>query len=123
MRVRRRPPVNDPLVWTDLVREVGKEFGREVTDDEAGMVLWEYTGFPSFWDGNPVDCCTQQLREHFAGISTAATMFATPDELDDLRPAARLPWAGQWVLRGDQWTRFYQAPSGVRIHFGPTVTR
>ncbi len=49
--------------WNDLVREVFPD----ATDDEAGFILFEFTGFPSFWripeDGaTPRECCLKQLR-------------------------------------------------------------
>lgn len=49
--------------WLDIVREVFPE----ATDDEAGYLLWNETGFPSFWsipeDGvTPEECCRTQLR-------------------------------------------------------------
>jgi hypothetical protein len=49
--------------WLDLVREVFPD----ATDEEAGTLLWEQTGFPSFWniprDGaTPEECCRTQLE-------------------------------------------------------------
>src|SRR3990167_3285833 len=32
------------------------------SDDEVEFILWEKTGFPCFWRGDPVRCLAQQLR-------------------------------------------------------------
>ena len=58
--------------WLDLARSVAWEFGIDLGPDEADHVLWEYTGFPAFWSGDPIECCTRQLREHFAAVTSAA---------------------------------------------------
>ncbi len=52
--------------WADLARSVAWEFGIDLSFDEADYVLWEHTGFPSFWRGDPRECATEQLREFFA---------------------------------------------------------
>lgn len=39
-----------------------KEFFPEATDDEAMGILWNYTGYPSFWRGNPDTCLREQLQ-------------------------------------------------------------
>ena len=54
--------------WAELTRDVAREFGLTLSDDEVDYALWEHTGFPYFWQGDPVECCTAQLREHFASI-------------------------------------------------------
>ena len=51
------------MTWIELVRSEMPWLG----DDEAGYVLWNHTGFPSFWnipaDGEtPEECCRTQLR-------------------------------------------------------------
>lgn len=51
--------------WRDVARGVAWEFGRDITPTEADYLLWEETGFPSFWDGAPGDTCRRQLREFF----------------------------------------------------------
>lgn len=47
--------------------ELVKEYFPDATDDEAGYILWNETGFPSFWnvpkDGNtPEECLRAQLK-------------------------------------------------------------
>lgn len=56
------------MTGIDLVREVAAEFGQDVGDDAAGSILWNYTGYPHFFDGDPdpVECFRDQLREYFA---------------------------------------------------------
>lgn len=49
--------------WVELVREVFPD----ATDDEADYILWEHTGFPSFWNipeegETPEECCKFQLE-------------------------------------------------------------
>jgi len=52
--------------WRDTARGVAWEFGRDISPEEADYLLWEHTGFPEFWNGDPGACCRQQLREFFA---------------------------------------------------------
>lgn len=33
----------------EIVQQVAQEFCKEVSADEADYILWEHTGFPSFW--------------------------------------------------------------------------
>lgn len=55
------------LTWIELVQEVATEMGWDCDPEYADYILYEYTGFPSFWDGdNPAECCRKQLREYFA---------------------------------------------------------
>jgi hypothetical protein len=54
----------------ELCKEIGLVVaGRTLTDDEAGGIIWEHTGFPAFWackgDEKPEDCFRRQLREFF----------------------------------------------------------
>lgn len=48
--------------------EIVKEFFPNADDELADFILWEETGFPSFWnipeDGNtPEECVRKQLRD------------------------------------------------------------
>lgn len=47
------------MTWLDVARAVFPE----ADDATLGMYLWEYTGFPEFWRGDPVTECTKQLVE------------------------------------------------------------
>ena len=51
--------------WLDLVRE----YFPNITDEVADCILWEHTGFPSFWrlgeDNSTIEeCCRKQLQEY-----------------------------------------------------------
>lgn len=39
-----------------------KEFFPDASDDEAMSILWNYTGYPSFWSGEPETCLREQLQ-------------------------------------------------------------
>jgi hypothetical protein len=54
-----------PITWLDLVRQVAADYRLILTDDMAYMILWEYTGYPSFWRVEPLAECEAQLREFF----------------------------------------------------------
>lgn len=52
------------MTWVELV----KEYFPAVSDEEADYILWEKTGFPTFWlipeNGNTVEeCCGKRLQE------------------------------------------------------------
>jgi hypothetical protein len=57
-----------PQTWADLARSVAWEFGIDLSFDDADYILWEHTGFPSFWEGKPRECCTAQLRAYFGSL-------------------------------------------------------
>lgn len=56
------------VTFLDIAREVAAEFRLVLTDHAAMDVLWEYTGYPSFWRGDPEAECRRQLREHFTEV-------------------------------------------------------
>lgn len=56
------------LTWTDVARSVAWEFGFDLPFAQADYILWEHTGFPSFWRGDPLTCCIEQLRAYFTGV-------------------------------------------------------
>lgn len=45
------------MSFLDLVRD----FFPDVSDEQALDILWNYTGFPAFWDGDPLKVCREQL--------------------------------------------------------------
>lgn len=53
--------------FVDLVRE----YFPGVTDEQAMDILWNYTGFPGFWDGDPARVCREQLA-HLKEVGPAA---------------------------------------------------
>lgn len=46
-----------------FVNAVADCYGKKVTTDEAHGILWEFTGYPSFWH---TDNHTQELRHQLA---------------------------------------------------------
>lgn len=54
--------------WRDLAKDVGKEFGKTLGDKEADNLLWNHTGFPSFFQTDPVEQCRAQLRSAFRRV-------------------------------------------------------
>lgn len=46
-----------------LCRSLGLMRGLNLTDAEVDWILWEETGFPSFFDGDPLTVCTHQINE------------------------------------------------------------
>ena len=56
-----------PVTWSDLARSVAWEFGIDLSLDDVDHILWEHTGFPSFWRGPPYESCVAQLRAYFSG--------------------------------------------------------
>lgn len=63
--------MSDDQTWAELARGVAEEFGLILSDDEVDYALWEHTGYPSFWQGDPAECCKAQLREHFGSVTAA----------------------------------------------------
>jgi hypothetical protein len=52
--------------WIGLAKRIAARHGFVITDQEADGVLWEHTGFPSFWPtGDAVGDCTKQLHAFF----------------------------------------------------------
>lgn len=59
------------FTWNDLVRSVGHEYGLWFTDAEAIGILWEHTGYPGFFRGDPFECATRQLHDLFRSVVPA----------------------------------------------------
>ena len=51
------------MTWLEVCKDEAKKAGVELTDKQADTVLWEFTGFPSFFDGDPEECVRRQVRE------------------------------------------------------------
>ncbi len=57
--------------------ELVKEVFPEATDQEAGYILWNHTGFPEFFRGDSAEAYfRQQLEEYKQNLITMA-----PDEI------------------------------------------
>jgi hypothetical protein len=52
-----------------FAQRIGREHGFEVSRSDADVVLWEFTGFPAFWDSGPMQCLDHQLTEFFASAN------------------------------------------------------
>jgi hypothetical protein len=63
-------PTAVPISWPYLVRLVAADYGLVLSDDEVSFILWEHTGFPCFWEGDPVPSCVRQLHTFFANQPT-----------------------------------------------------
>lgn len=57
--------ITSKISWIRLAQLVAISCGRTITQDEADYILWEYTGFPSFWPGKPISSCIKQLQDFF----------------------------------------------------------
>ena len=55
----------EKLTFADVVKSVAQEFDRTVTDADIDYILWEHTGFPAFFDGDPEECVRRQVKEYF----------------------------------------------------------
>jgi Flp pilus assembly protein CpaB len=53
------------LTFENVVRSVALQFGHVPTADEVEWVLWERTGFPSFFMGDPARECAEQVFRHY----------------------------------------------------------
>lgn len=59
------------VTYIDLVRLAAKAAGRteEISDEVADFILWEETGFPSFWPDIPFPLETQLLKFFCSGTN------------------------------------------------------
>lgn len=46
-----------------------REYVPDATDDQASHILWNFTGYPCFFDGDPETVLRRQLAEFAAGKS------------------------------------------------------
>lgn len=54
------------MTGIELVNQVAAEHGvTGLSDDDAAHILWEYTGYPSAFVGEPEEYFRRQLHEHF----------------------------------------------------------
>lgn len=52
----------------DLAIDTAAEFGLTIIPEHADYVLWEHTGFPGFFCGDPEVALRRQLAAHFIGV-------------------------------------------------------
>ena len=56
------------MTWLEMVHAEAAKVGRTVTDEQANAILWNHTGFPSFFLGDDATAYfTNQVRDFFAG--------------------------------------------------------
>ena len=58
---------DDTLEAVELSAPVGtivREFFPDATDRDVDFILWEKTGFPAFWDGEPEESLRRQLDQY-----------------------------------------------------------
>ena len=54
--------------------EVVREYFPDASNDEIDFILWETTGYPSFWETDDVEACLRkQLREFKASLNEIPT--------------------------------------------------
>ncbi len=46
-----------------IAREIAKELDCPATDEELEWLMWNQTGWPSFFDGDPEKTYREQLRK------------------------------------------------------------
>lgn len=60
------------MTTIELARKIATEHGcSELSDADLDYIIWEYTGYPSFWVGDPATCFESQLRGYFSANEPA----------------------------------------------------
>lgn len=60
--------------WLSECLEIAREvFGPEPPEDHLEYVLWEHTGYPCFFDGDPRVTVRRQLEEHREALASRPT--------------------------------------------------
>ena len=57
----------------------------EMSDGCADMILWNCTGFPAFWTGDPIKCLTKQLRHAKRSLARGFTIDQVGEGTDRLK--------------------------------------
>ena len=68
------------ITWSKPPVDIVREYFPDATDDFAGYVLWNRTGWPRFWAGDPETCMRQQLQEYKAKLASGMTEAQIDDE-------------------------------------------
>ena len=66
------------LTFSELVRE----YFPNATQDEVDYILWEYTGFPCFWETNDTEACLRKQLQEFVDELRA---YATTNEVGEIQ--------------------------------------
>lgn len=72
-RVATNAAVAGEVAMTELdLIAIVREYVPDATDDQAGYILWNFTGYPCFWDGDPETELRRQLQDFADGKSKDA---------------------------------------------------
>ena len=52
-----------PLTGAVAIR-IAREYFPDANEETLGYILWNHTGFPGFWKGDPETCLREQLRSY-----------------------------------------------------------
>lgn len=54
----------NPGFIVQTFRDIAREIFPDADNDFLGYVIWNETGFPCYWDGDPETCFRRQLQEY-----------------------------------------------------------
>lgn len=54
-----------PMTGIDLVRSIAWQNGKDISSQDADYLLWNHTGFPAFFDGEPIECICRDINAYF----------------------------------------------------------
>ncbi len=67
------------MTGIEMAQDEAHQAGLELTDKQADTVLWEYTGFPSFWQGESAEAhFRKQIREWVASLEQSPQWWGAP---------------------------------------------
>lgn len=94
--------------WSKHPLEIVRDVFPDVNDEEAECILWERTGWPAFWDGDPETVLRRQLQELKDAPDGRLCDFCNKlaAENDSLCDLHRDDWAE--MLRGQQLREVYE---------------
>lgn len=52
-----------PYEFSKPPADIVREYFPGISDQKADAILWEFTGWPCFWNGDPEECMRKQLQE------------------------------------------------------------
>jgi len=50
--------------WGEQALDIAREILPELSQEQLWNILWNETGLPSFWHGEPATCLRQQLEDY-----------------------------------------------------------
>ena len=70
-----------PQTPMQAIQVIGKRItGEDISEERASWVLWEQTGWPSFWDDEPMKCIRRDARAFFKYGNGCARCGKRPTE-------------------------------------------